>query len=495
MTIIEKMQQIDVYAEQYRLAGPNTKTEEGLKLERKISKLAHRILEDQQISLVQKEEFLQQLLARRMVLITNQAGFKDIYLDLNLIQNIPPTPLCPAYRHLMMPTVTSYHSIGPNLASIRLDPSALRHVPREIIDQLGDLSTLEIDLFYTMVSGFHLDADRSLNLGLHAWTHHHMLAADGAGDGQKRDVLMGIFPILGVRSTDELGSLTLGALRPMQVHTHGDGQADNMLYSPDNAHFDRVEGSPFSAFWAVAKDGNRVCVSKMLVVYDHLRADWAPRYPISQALLRSIRDCQHLGDHLEKLHEVTQTLNEQFAPLCNQLENPATTETAMETFHALPLTFQNDIYYQTWLLHGSPLHIHRDFGRASFEHDPSLSVEYYSNTAQKIQAIQNFAAHLNDLLVTSQQTLLNCQTLDKGDNVIQLMKCAHAFTKNDQPTALARFNTLDEMTKGGVYFSLWEIAGCQNIANFGETYFHGPECSNDQRTKAILLAASRLTSI
>src|SRR5256885_13007092 len=54
--------------------------------------------------------------------------------------NIPPSPLCPAYNKMTFPTISTYHDIGWNICSMRLDPKALEFVPAAVLEAVGHRS-------------------------------------------------------------------------------------------------------------------------------------------------------------------------------------------------------------------------------------------------------------------------------------------------------------------------------------------------------------------
>jgi hypothetical protein len=427
-------------------------------------------------------------------------GLKDSCLFLNLIlTNVPPSALCPAYHKMCVPTISTYHMIGWNISSMRLDPKALKFVPKLVLENAGPLEGKEIDLFWTAVDGRFYQFDRSLNHSAHPWAHGHALPGPEKIPGPAGheipnpdsnvafDVNMGLFPEIGLEKSEEPGAIAINTTSPMNVHVHARGdlekvKSDNMLYSPDNAHFRATLGSPLAIDWSVMQESNRIAITKRVIIFNYA-------YPICQAFIDSIRQCNDLKTHLERLKSVSTEIKNTFSPLIEAFKNA--NPQAMQIFYELPLAFQYAIYREVWVSFDSPNGIHADFGRASFEKDETLDANYHCNNHQCAEAILRFSARLNHLLVESQFDLLcKSQSLVKGDNVLTMMKCAQLFYK-DPKQALVAFGQLPEQEKEAIYFAFWELNQCPRIDNFSKDQF--PRNSYDKKIKAqaVLLAASR----
>lgn len=430
-------------------------------------------------------------------------GIKGTSLFLNLIENVPPSPLCPAYNKMAFPTISTYHVIGSNIACVRLDPKAREFIPKSILEKVGPLEGKEVDLLWTAVDGRFYHFDRSLNHSSHPWSHLHAIPGPEKIKGPEPnqeipnpdsniafDVDMGIFPEIGYEPSQEPGAIAINHISPMNVHVHAIANAKNpkaagMLYSPDNAHFLVVPGSPFGIDWSVMQKDNRVAITKRLVIFDYA-------HPICAKLIDSIRNCECLDTHLQRLTAVPEAINKTFEPVIKALEtdNPK----AMDLFHQLPLCFQHGAYKEAWISHGSPLDIHGDFGRVSFEKDDSLDKKFHCNHQQRADALRKFADRLEHLLVGSQFDLLfRSQSLVKGDNVLTMLKCAQMFLK-DPKQGLVAFGQLTENEQEAVRFAFWELSGCPRIYNFATDAFPR-NCLFDHevnlKVQAILLAASR----
>jgi hypothetical protein len=301
---------------------------------------------------------------------------------------------------------------------------------------------------------------------------------------------MGIFPEIGLEKSQQLGAIAINHISPMNVHVHArEGlkvvKSGDMLYSPDNAHFHVTPGSPFSMDWSVMQKDHRIAITKRLVIFDY-------DHPICSALLHSIRNCNCLGTHLERLTLARTAIEKTFFPLIKAFENDS--PNAMETFHQLPLAFQHGIYREAWVAFDSPQGVHRDFGRASFEKDNSLDLKYHCDHQKSAEAIRRFSARLEQLLVGSQFDLLfQSQSLVKGDNILTMMKCAHLFYQTPKE-AMSAFGQLPQQQQEAVHFAFWELNGCQRIHNFSTERFPlNTEYKHEIKSKvqAILLAASR----
>ena len=429
-------------------------------------------------------------------------GLKGNSFSLNLIQDVTPSPLCPAYNTLGFPTVTTYDHIGWNISCMRLDPKATSYVPPLVLEQAGTLQGKQVDLLWTAVDGRFYQFNRSLNHASHAWTHRHALPGPEKIPGPNHseienrdsnvhfDVEVGLFPEIGYEKADEAGAIAINRISPMHVHTHAPGKLKNvkpedMLYSPDNSHFRAINGTPFGIDWSVMKKDDRVAITKRVIIFDY-------DHPICKALLGSIRNCSDLNEHLQALKAVPHTIQQTFSPVIEAFETDQ--PNAMADFHRLPLAFQNGIFRETWLSFNSP-RVHGDFGRASFENQESLDRNFHCSNAKRGEILRLFCGRLEHLLVGSQfQLLLQSQSLVKGDNVLKMMRCAELF-KKDPEIALTSFNMeFTEQEKEAVLFAFWELSGCPRKPNFGSTQFP-LNCNDPQalqlKIQAILLAASR----
>jgi hypothetical protein len=429
-------------------------------------------------------------------------GMKGNSFSLNLIQDVTPSPLCPAYNTLSFPTVTTYDHIGWNISCMRLDPKAMSFVPPLVLEQAGPLQDKQVDLLWTAIDGRFYQFNRSLNHATHAWTHRHALPGPEKIPGPNHseiengdsnvhfDVDVGLFPEIGYEKANDAGAIAINRISPMHVHTHAPARLNNvkpedMLYSPDNSHFRAIAGTPFGIDWSVMKKDDRVAITKRLVIFDY-------DHPICKALLSSIRDCSDLNEHLQGLKGVPHTIQQTFSPVIEAFETGQ--PGAMALFHRLPLAFQYGIFRETWLSFNSP-NVHGDFGRASFENQESLARNFHCSNAKRGEILRSFCGRLEHLLVESQfQLLLQSQSLVKGDNVLKMMRCAELF-KKDPEIALASFTMeFTEQEKEAVRFAFWELSGCPRKPNFGSTQFP-LNCDNPQalqlKIQSILLAASR----
>ncbi len=472
-----------------------------LELEFEIDRIARTVIEAP-LMLDDRHAMLTDLLRIRAQLVHHFLvnGIKDTCLFLNPIQNIPPSPLCPAYNKMAFPTISTYHKIGSNIACFRLDPKALEHVPKAVLEKTSSLEGKEVDLLWTAIDGrFYDQRSRSLNHSSHAWAHRHALPGpekilvqgkelNHPDSNTSFDVNMGIFPEVGLEKSHELGAIAFDHLSPMNVHVHARSKikapnSGDMLYSPDNAHFRVILGSPFSIDWSVMQKDQRIAITKRLIIFDY-------DHPICKALLQTIRDCDSLETHLQRLTNVPSAIEKTFAPVIKAFEddNPD----AMKLFHELPPAFQYGVYREAWVSFDSPYGIHGDFGRASFEKDGNLDVKYHCNNVRRAEAVHRLSTRLEHLLVESQFDLLfRSQSLVKGDNVLTMMKCAQLFYKEPKQ-ALVEFGNLPKHEQEAIYFAYWEIKGCPRIDGFSTNRFHNEgKHEAKQKAQAVLLAASR----
>lgn len=402
---------------------------------------------------------------------------------------LAPTPLCLAYNKMRVPTLSSYHSIGSNIATIQLDSSSLKYVPKEVREKIGDISNNPLELFWTAVDGRWFKETKKLNLCTHPWSYPHALP----GDNVSEDILMGIFPEVGFKPIDKsndtypIGCYQLG---PMQVHSHPKtekktGSHEEMLYSPNNAHFEHIVDAPFGVFWSVTQKNERVAITKMLVLFDY-------KHPICVPLIDSIRKSSTLSDHLEQLDKGKQAISGFFKNVIELFSK--NDERAMKEFNQLPLTFQYGIFKEAWILFGSLVDIHRDFGKASFEGDNSLNEDYRCSNEQRIQAIQNYAAYLEHLLIGSQDDLLlHSQPLVKGENGLKMMRCAELLLSKQKEAMNELFQSLTQEEKEAVYFFLWDLSGSpRGNKDFGKQTFENPETNPALLAEAFLFASTRV---
>jgi len=444
-----------------------------MELELRIDACARKILRSKAPD---KEAALHALAELRGKLVRNVSTY-DQRLYLNLMQSIGPTPHCPYYNKYQVPTISSYHTIGSNFSTIRLDPSAVEHVPAEILEKLGDLSGKSLDLFSITVDGRpFVDLHRPINLCTHPWSHPHLIKNKHA----VADTNMGVFPVVGFTRASDGGAIAFNNLSPMSVHAHDD------LYSPDNAHFRVIPDTPYGIFWAVTQKNNRVAISKMIVLFDL-------NHPVCRAVQESIGQCPDVTTHAERLRAVGATQAATLVPIIDMFERDGAD--TMKAFDALPQAFRNCIYEQTWKLHGKPMGIHDDFGQASFYADKALTQQYRCTNKQRAQTIRMFFEKLDHELVGSQLAMFQHQRLAKGDNVLKMMTCAKLFNGGLAENAEKLFASFTPKEQEDVYRAMWELVGCQLVHDIGSTAFNNAATPLQQKAEALLLAASRQTHI
>ena len=431
----------------------------------------------------------------RHVPLNNALSKLHFFCNMNQI-GLAPTPLSSAYKQMRLPTVSIYATpedekknlrrggIAGNIASICLSPAAIQHVPKSVQKAVGSLQGKQIDCFLTVIDARFLNTilfedDRYLSLCTHHWAYPNTQRKDDV----KGDVLMGIFPEVGVSKSKTAGSIAFGGLSPMRVHSHPDDEGIS-LYSPDNAHFKIIPSSPFASFWAATCKDNRVAFTKMLVI---LEGD----HPISAHLLNTVKDSYDLGHYLATLRNIPIAIDDTFRNLIQllEIEDPE----VLDTFHRLPKTFQYGIYEQAWILFKSPIG-HANFGKASFENEPDLDKKYHCTNQQRKQAVYKYCQRLNSLLFQTQVDLTqNSQGFIRGESGLRMMQCAQLFKQGEIGDAMFFFSQLLAEEQKAANYALWEICRCPHgISNsFGGDAFASGEISPHLKAEALALAASR----
>ena len=458
----------------------------------------------------QRKQELAHLLRERASLMHHVPAYglkgNVIFFNMKLI-GLAPTPSCPAYNKMRVPTISLYHQIASNIVIVRLDESALQHIPKQMLEKMGDLSRKQVEFFWTAIDGRNfIREDRSINLCTHPWSHPFALNMDDVG----HDVNMGIFPEVGFKPCQKPGAVAFHGMGPMRVYTHF--EKGSMRYSPDNAHFEAIPGSPFGIFWAATEKEGRVALTKTLVIFDY-------EHPISKCLIDSIRDCGDLATHLKRLAQTKDAIGQSLTLPDHGF---------MQAFDKLPPAFQYGIYFEAWRLFDSPLGIHDDFGKASFKGELSLDEKFHCTHDQRKQGIANFAMKLENLLIDSQMDLtLNSQPLQKGDNVLRMMRCAQLFAEADaipynyipynspldretrnrandiekkrvddlkvpiEAEAMQLFSQFSKDEKESVFDAFCELIDCSREDDFGTKGFLNQTTPFSVKSRALLLAASR----
>ncbi len=445
-----------------------------------IDTLAKQIIKTPFLNEDERSKALLELMKARTRLIYHVPvnGLTGSVLFCNLaLPGTPPTPLCPAYNKMLFPTISSYHTIGSNIASIRLDPKAVEHFPKEIIlPEFFENSAIKtdcVDLFLTVIDGRPFNNLEKVNLVTHPWSHANALP----GDDTQFDVEMGIFPEIGIEKANDEGAVAMGKISPMNVHCHYTSSPKSMLYSPNNAHFKIIPGTPFAVMWSLMKKEGRIAVTKMIIImnYDH---------PICAPIIHSIRSCPNLETHLMRMQDLQKSIPSYFSPLCNSFVHDR--NDSMKAFHDLPLAFQHGIYKEAWILKGSPHGIHGDFGRASFENDPSLDAQHHCDSTTKAKAVEQFAHKLIDMLLTSHTNLLlHSQSMVKSNSALKLMQTAQKVLVKEPAEGLSA----EELEAS--YYAIWQLSGCPRLSDFGTKTFQSALTDPQLKASALLLAASR----
>lgn len=357
------------------------------------------------------------------------------------------------------------------------------------METISHCSKTQMEFFWTAIDGRWFESAIKINLCTHPWSHPNALPDDDICE----DVLMGIFPEIGFKQIDknkDTYPISCYRLSPMQVHVHSNskkktGNHENMLYSPNNAHFEKISGSPFGVLWSVTQQKERIAITKMLVIFDY-------EDPIGACLINSIRKPRTLESHFQELKKTEKAIPFVFQKVVELLEK--NDPKAIEEFRKLPLAFQYGIFKETWTLLGSLHNIHTDFGRASFEEDPSLDKKYHCSNEQRIQAIENYKDYLKHLLIDSQyDLLLRSQPLTKAKNVLNMIQCAELLLSEEETEAEKLFGSFSQEEKEAVYFAMWQLSGCpQGNRHFGKETFKNLNRDPRLRAEALLFASTRV---
>ncbi len=438
-----------------------------------ISQIATRILHSSDPN---KKASLEKLSEVRSLVCLNSAKNPAYYFFTNLIEPIPPFLECPAYKAAQIPTFSTYHTICNVLSAVRIDPAcAWDLIPPEIQHTLGTSPPENTDLFFSIVHAKPIATEREGlgNVCFHRWAYPHL----PFGADLKKDVLMGMFPLIGVQRAQDDARISFGSLTPLRVHVHKNDHGNLMLYSPDNAHFRISTDMPFFACWITAQTDGRACLNKTIGITN-------PRHPLGAALLESTKNCTSLAKHMDKLRSnVEAYLEREILPIADLAAADPKALLNLEPW------IQNRVYGEVWKQKGSPMGISAHFGKEAFFGE-NIDPRHFCSPEERAQAIRNFASSLKELLIGSQQTLFQTG-LQKGPLIESLMKIAIAYQNDEIEAGMKLFDALEENQKNQVYKAMWEMHGCplDKGPNFGKERFLSG--LGQEKAQAILTYASR----
>jgi hypothetical protein len=381
-----------------------------------IQAIALDLIHDPKIPQRDREEGL--ALLRRAFVNTYKLSDARLYVNLLHRKDDPAGPCRPYPKNFCDPFIASYNmgdATSSLIARVSFD-LCKKVIPKEIIDALTkDLSSDQIQVFfnvgsksalgYETVHGnysghYYAKETQELLVKFHRWIFPDCVP----GADHKKFPSVGVFPSIGFYPGQHWPA-PINHFKPMEVYAHG--AHDFMLYSPNDCHIAIDRAAPYGACWVAARDGNRVCIAKMIV---NVANDKACRnFPEFNDYFSLATGCRNLDEYTEKLKAKAPSIDKRcyhiFAPIAQAIQDDD--EIAFKTlFDDLPYTFQQAIYKNIWQVKGSPLGIHDDFGRLSFEGSANLKQEHIATKEEKINAIIATHRQIYDDLIEAPLHLL-----------------------------------------------------------------------------------------
>jgi hypothetical protein len=419
------------------------------------------------------------------------------YGSLNLVCPGLPTVCCGATGHAMMPCIGDYgdrYDMSIFEARIRLHPAQVTNIPESVRHAVGDGKGKKVDYIFSVESIAYLKAPKEkkelpfeFNLVTHGWTHRHY----EEGRDSMEMVWMGVYEAEGVYPIDTHDGVSFNAQKVLPVHCHP--KDSTTAFSPNNAHIGISGNTPFSSFWSVLKLGDRIIVTKHVLVHEYDRG-------IQEAFAsKSLNDVfAKLKWHEEALLQPLQTVAESYEQ--EKVD-------ANELFAQLSSSLKNSIYYQTWFDKWQNKQFpapHGDFGRAAFHCDKSLDSQFHCNKQEQAAVIYASRMRLQkdyQKLVDSIQELfappkeIPPLTLEQREKIRLLKPIIASFESGETSKGFELFNQLDSIHQHGVYQYVWETFGCPRDfpGDFGAASFHSSlglrtaqQCDDKKRIKALL---------
>jgi hypothetical protein len=215
--------------------------------------------------------------------------------------------------------------------------------------------------------------------------------------------------------------------------------------------------------WIAARQGDRACISKVIMIPNFYPPVEAIRFPELNEFVASIHlEC----NTVEKFTKNLEKFRPHVAEFCAKTFNPiieaarlGKSDEILLLLGRLPPTFQGAIYERLWVIKGSPMGVHHDFGGASFKHDLSLAPKFHASNEEKIQAIEQASSlvikeliddtlflhlHTKPLLPSEQVQRLRIETID---NLFNHLKKATSLA--EKKAALCELDTFCESFLGG----------------------------------------------
>jgi hypothetical protein len=422
-----------------------------------------------------------------------------IYGELNLACPGIPTVGCGATGHPMKPCIGFYGTEGYRmsipLATIRLHRAQVTNIPESVIHAIGDVKGKKVDYLLSVenISGLKELTEKhklplQFNLSAHGWAHRHY----EKGKDLTEMVSMGIYEADGTYPIQTPNGVGFNAQTILPVHCHPKGNLT--AFSPNNAHVGISGNTPFSSHWSVLKLGDRIIVTKQVLMHEYDRA-------IAQAFLTS----NSLHEVFEKLRLHEEVLLKPLQVVAESYEQGKAD--ADQLFANLSNSLKNSIYYQTWFDKWQNKELpapHGDFGRAAFHGDNSLDPKYHCNGKERgaiirascvrlQQDYQRWVSGIRALSVSPKGVSL--LTLEQREKTRLLKPIIELFESGQESRGFELFNQLDPMHQHGVYQYVWETFRYPRDfpGDFGAASFHSslalePErrCDVKKRIRALL---------
>lgn len=431
--------------------------EEKRAIDKKIESVACRLMTD---PLIVNEERQEALFHLRGSIPNTYSSVDRLYLNLSSIDSKPSAMNQVYGGGFCDPVICNYHSgmDSPTVLS-RLPFSAVASVipPRLLKELGGGLNPDNIDVYCKIQKVFsgHIEdvqGRQETLVRFHRWLFKsvpHGRSLDNYED--KQFPRIGVFPSFGV--TPALAApAPFNRMAETEVYVHGDGLK---LLSPNNAHIGLDIKAPFHSMWIAARQGDRACISKVIMIPHFMDFHGERMFPeLKDFLVLGGLKCRSLEEFTKKLiafRPVVEGFCERtFNPIIEAIEL-GQHAIAAELLDRLPPTFKGAVYEQLWMIKGSPMGVHDDFGGASFKHDPSLAPKFHATKEEKIQALQQ-TSHLviKELIDDTLSLHLYTKPLLPSEEVHRLRKeaidglftrLAEAASADDKRAVLSELDT------------------------------------------------------
>jgi hypothetical protein len=390
-------------------------------IDAKIQSIAFDIIHNPTIDPSDRKEAL--TLLRRS--ITNTYRDQGAKLHINLLNRLS-TPALPCTTYPgndCDPFISQYGGGALNSLLARLSFHLCKSfIPKEIIDGITQgVHDDQIDVFLIIDNRFMAKSEyvskdyfghtyekktEELLVQFHRWIFPNL----PIGSDVKKYPKVGVFPSIGFYQAQHWPA-PINHFKEMEVYAHGERV---MLYSPNGNHIAIDRAAPYGSCWIAARDGNRVCIAK--VIKNIADYDTKETFPEFIPFFSLGNGCRNLDEFTQRLEHIAKDLDKacfkMFEPLALAISS-LDKESEKELFPSLPSTIQQAIFKNLWMIKGSPHGIHNDFGRLSFEGCLSLAEAYRASIDEKIEAIKRTHDQImNDLIQNPLELLLTKEDLD-----------------------------------------------------------------------------------